>query len=76
MQIANNTRQCLDNFLIPFLSEINIIFAPLAATSSILDAVLTNNSSDGAIATTGTPSSTNAIGPCFNSPAISFHVCS
>ena len=39
------------------MSEINIIFAPLAETSSILEAVLENKSSEGAKATTGTPSS-------------------
>jgi len=59
----------LESLLIPSLSEIKIIFAPLAETSSILEAVFENKSSDGARATTGTPSSTRAMGPCFNSPA-------
>ena len=65
----------LDNFFMPSSSEINIIFAPLAATSSIFEAVFTNKSSEGAKATTGTPSSTNAIGPCFNSPAAYASAC-
>ena len=52
----------------PSESVINKTFPPRAITSCMLETVLSNKSSFGANTITGIFSSTNAIGPCFNSP--------
>ena len=52
----------------PFSSVINNTLPFLAKTSSTFEIVFSNKSLCGAKQITGIFSSTNAIGPCFNSP--------